>query len=1577
MANKQFADDFEISKPELRNPSDIALPNTPTTELEIPAKPGALKLPLPGLGAPANSDILSNLNNFLDTSEAASLNPTVQTKSQIYGAGMDHHQFERYYALPSVYNKLGFSPFRDNETLYNKESNFFNEFGRASSQWLGLAGLGAIDSMSFGSLTDTKSAKKMNDAMAIGSSSKGGIGGFITNLHLNSAYTMGIMGEAFLEELALGAITTATAGADVEITGPMAIAKGIDAGHTILEGAKASENVIRTLDAMKDVSKARKFFTSVGKVVNPLENSVEFLRGIDNVKSLKNLGTATRGFADFYRDVRNIRNTWSEASLEGGTVRNTLEADLLKEYLDTHDGKAPSELEALRMKETAHKAGLTTAWQNVGTIYFSNKLVFDSFKPFGKLFKKGAVEEVMEAGVHGKIIRNRNLMKSPFEHVEKTWKNTLNTLKNPSVYASTALTYFKANLAEGLQESAQEVISGAAVDFYKNEWRGTPLKGGYYAAITDNLQKQVSAGGLDVFMSGFLMGGMVGPVMNAPSFISQKYNQYTKPEQYKKRQEAKEDYINKTVNQLNELWDNNKAALVPDLDNLEAQDTYAKGMKKAAATGDAKTYHDLKDAGYYEHIYTALKMGRFDTFIEQLKDQKNLTADDIEKSFGMSQEEYFGAMDKATERAERIKQRYETIQEKLVNPFKPDTFEEGTIAHDIESNHYIGWENAQKKAIFLQYSFDRNLERMGSTMNEAQQDAELSKVSQSEFNTLFQTDTMDAELSILQDEIKSLTGSKGESLKLLKSKVIKEKLLRDFNEKMKVVSKSPIVEGSPETLDLAHKDTKKAVKVAQTAYNHYLKHLAEVNKTYAFDDALTKSFSKLVDYHMLDKETRALNEHVNVMLNPKAFTRDAARNSVLAKARRANRQKEFRDSLEVYIKAKETNELMQALYDKGMFFDPDELVKLTTDGDLPTKFYYTPKTNTEEIKEVIETSDDFDIALAIVRNFITNVRNIPIKQAKPSKYDSRARRKFDTDKRTYADLATQYGFDPTAATSTVSLKQVLESIVASDNATPEEKMLANDLLTKVKTGDIVTFKNDMAQPGTFSMAEQTMIDARYSSAEYRADGLPIEHVILHEEIHRRTVLALDEDEAFKAKIDKLYDLTMKHFETHQEAKERLPYGLSNIHEFVAEAMSNSKFQELLAEIPFDAGKATVWTKFIDSVIDMLATVLGTKVSNTVLNEALHIITVKIDEQNGPSNETITPSTPVAASITGDNVKLTKKDSLIDPELIDTLIDLYRKRNQSRIDSGDDPLDPDLADKSPTQIINSSQFKNYYKHSSETQTALDAYNLSKGRIVEPAIVVVTTNTGSAIMSTAMRNELIRLHYDPSKVNLVQAQAIIDRNLTKEDADAIDVLAKDLEKEILGQAQKTLRNEIEALINNAKTIEELDINTEHIAQLLDDTIEGTGRNGWDSSGYTATDLDALIKARKEALILEFEVSDLYPGMVIIMKNNEKIKITEITDTMVYGHKDNDITKERKYKKATVKEKIKYIFKANMQDDDIEIPGEQISDAAEEISSETQKISETALSNQDITAEAIKNARDGGDTDWLNPDNLNNCG
>ena len=162
--------------------------------------------------------ILERANSMTETKPhgGAWQNPIVYGKRQVNA--------DRYLSHPS-FDDLGFHPYRDNESFYNQNSTWYDDLGRTSSAfvtmfkpaftsgWRSLSDFASGDGLS----QDYMGAEAMADAMKVASSSRGGVTGFMNDLYLNSAYTFGILGSIFAEEVALGLGTVATKGMSASI----------------------------------------------------------------------------------------------------------------------------------------------------------------------------------------------------------------------------------------------------------------------------------------------------------------------------------------------------------------------------------------------------------------------------------------------------------------------------------------------------------------------------------------------------------------------------------------------------------------------------------------------------------------------------------------------------------------------------------------------------------------------------------------------------------------------------------------------------------------------------------------------------------------------------------------------------------------------------------------------------------------------------------------------------------------------------------------------------------------------------------------------------------------------------------------------------------------------------------------------------------------------------------------------------------------------------------------------------------------------------------------------------------------
>lgn len=1195
-------------------------------------------------------------------------------------------QFLERYRIHPHYDDLGFNPFRDNETLYNEKSSTFDEIRRASGQWVTLAGLSLKDAFGFGEITDQDVARKYQKATSLGQSSKGGFGGFMTNTFLSSGFTVGIMCELAIEEVAmalaevgLGYLGVWSGGSTAGAMGALALRMGVRAEKamsTIAKVYKTSTSLLKTLDATKDINKARKFYqaaSKVGNFLNPLDNSVDFLRNYDKFKDMNNLAKTAKGFGSFYSDIRNIRLAFGEGSMEGGFVQNDMQKDLYTEFVANHD-RQPTLEEMNQMKIIAKQAGATTTLINTPMILLSNKMLFGGLM-HGKF--RGLTADIWKVAGK-KVILNPKYgtkgVKELFTEIPKGYFATkLAYIKNPKLILTQGLKYASANISEGTQEVLQDVISGASKDYYKAAYKADVNRGGYMNYVATHLGKQMNAQGLETFASGFAMAGFVHPISTVISAATQgkegyenslageiggyirdkaiqiqyKNDKTGKWDKYKAKQTEikakKEERYNQIKNDLNDYFADPAKYHNPALINLVEQKKYQEAMDVAIKSGDLLEYNDIKDAALVRAVSTAVRLGHMDTFIERIDDMLKMSDEDLKESFpNREPAEHRKVLEESRTKAKSIQKRWDKYTTMRQNPFSANKYRQGTREYDVEATKQIAWDNAVDQMVVNGYTFDQALDRQSSILENIKTISGLENTPYSELNTVFGVTSLEKEIElletkeipVLEEGIKNLK-EPTKTKEVLKEKKETLKLLKQFNEAItKAVDTDPADDGE---IKPEHRE---AVGKALTTY---INHIAGKNKDFVKNDALVQTINGVIDYWRLGYRASAANSAVNILLDPENFKIVHEKIYETLATLHKDRKTEIQKSIDAFILAKDSNDMLNELFDEGITiapgdmvnlkkaldelvsagiaFQPEQIEALMREGKIPTEFYIIDKNGNWQ-DEVIKTGPQYKKALSILNKYIKGITGIDITEEIKSPYYTKARKKSQNDTRTYEELAKQFKFNPTAEESKVLTKDVLQTIIDSDYATDREKALATELLNVTKDDDFVTFSNKETKPNTYSEDKQSIVDARYSAQNYKYQGTanPLEFYILRGEIQRHTQNALKTDTVFAEKIKKLYDTTKEAFNKLSEkqkkdlSKGQLLEGLNSIEAFVDNAMTNETFQSFLAKVKTtETTSGSPWTAFINTVLENIKKILLRKrpVSNTVLNVALDVISTKI------------------------------------------------------------------------------------------------------------------------------------------------------------------------------------------------------------------------------------------------------------------------------------------------------------------------------------------------------------------------------
>ena len=718
--------------------------------------------------------------------------------------GVKATNYDRYNApgFEHLFNKIGFHPYVDNETVYNANSTWWDENARMRGQWGRIFSTGfmstynAIGDAIQGNYTsgDTEGAEVFEDAMRIGNSSKGGVGGFTNNLLLNSGYTFGILANIAVEELALAGLEAITVGGATPIVASrtayniVRLGKAFDKTVDVSKGGATATKLTNKLD---DYSTASNFWKSGGRwmlnTVTPnTYKAIKEIRTTSNTaKALSLWAKQAKTAGGFYRDARMFNLAMAESKLEAGLVENKMYNDLFHEHVAKY-GTSPVGEDLQNIKNSAAESSFTTLMWNFPVIFFSNQFVLGTalrgFRGIGSIFAKTAgsvgnrvfrqsAKTIAKETAEGAAKQNfKELSKSRIKRLFE--KGLSGNLRDAG---ASLLRYSSANLAEGFQEITQEAIAVGAEDYYKRLY-ADPAMGGLdaqMASVYAGVKSQASGQGFEVFMSGFLMGGLVqGPQKLVFNTLPNLYHKISSPEEFKKYKEQEDEWVKESVRILNEMADNPEMYFDKARMDAMFQKEAQQDMFDATYQGDALSFYDKKNAAVFNHLYTAAELGKLGDFANMFEDFMKMDDKGLAEAMpGQTEEDIKSGktrerLKEMAERADQMRKSYDKLNEEIINPFDPKAFKEGTREHREEVIRYAAMDHARKLAMFAREQFTDAARRVSTIYNELSTDPVIKKMAANDIDVLTDMQALISEINLLKQEISLATDEVTETVEV-------------------------------------------------------------------------------------------------------------------------------------------------------------------------------------------------------------------------------------------------------------------------------------------------------------------------------------------------------------------------------------------------------------------------------------------------------------------------------------------------------------------------------------------------------------------------------------------------------------------------------------------------------------------------------------------------------------------------------------------------------------------------------------------------------------------------------------------
>ena len=913
---------------------------------------------------------------------------------------------DRYKAYgQETYNRIGFSPLMDNESWYNDNTTLGDDLTRTMrTAALPMLGLGFMSPIhSYGNMMQGKSPFNTSDEEAseydyinqLAYSSKGGLGGFTNNLVLSSAYSAGILLEGAIEGALIGGTVGFVEGGVGAVPGA---ALGGAAGffknlarlpQSLYQSAKAMGNMMKQIQTYSNLAKSKSLWKSAagnfGKFVNPLDNTIA---GFKTSENMVNMARAARTVGGFWNDVKNVNMGISEGRLEGGFTKQQTYEELYNDYY-SENGVAPSAELQVQFMEQANAAGWRNSLNNAALVFYSNKIAFPSITRAS--FLKGTSKLAAGTTVLGKANREYQIVFDPGKKaidgaysLEKIGiKNSLKAVTKPKVWGNTAWNYFKANVVEGFQESAQDALNDATKDYYKKTFYDPSAKNMRYVlgSLSNGIDKQISAQGLETFASGFAMGTILqlpGKLVNGATMG---YNRFYKNrnnwQEYVDNQKADAESM---VESLNTMYKDAHFFFDPRFSNYSNQILAGKTVDNDETT--TKEAKDTEFAAFHSAVTTSLQNNTFDMFLDNLKSYKEATPQDLEEAWGLEKgqgQKALSDLDKNIESAQMISKRFKAAKDKMKFQMNLGDFKKGSEEYKKAQIYNRAYQVALQNFVFFQDSFDNNLKRQTKLFEMLGDVKSIKDLNFSEVSSLVDPNKLSREIAMLETELESLRSNpnieyqseinqelEGKQQKInalkdfetsqnnlleafFKNKVIKdikaEMLANDSSLSEEEVEMKVLTEMMQEYEDgetnefVEYKNAFKALLLATTNDPEKRAQLQmELDDTENFDTL----YDALLDMHVIKNENAGLSTYINLLSNPKEFFDHVDANFKWMKDLYNNKEQYFKDVVESNQSAIEKNALLNELADRGVFVDLDQFADWVEDHDnLPEYFIDT------------------------------------------------------------------------------------------------------------------------------------------------------------------------------------------------------------------------------------------------------------------------------------------------------------------------------------------------------------------------------------------------------------------------------------------------------------------------------------------------------------------------------------------------------------------------------------------------------------------------------------------------------------
>jgi hypothetical protein len=1136
-----------------------------------------------------------------------------------------------------TYGKLGFDPFKSGgipgkksgmDVLYDDNTNWTADIGRAWDGMWKLAGIGFQDTIGLGAFADSGNYLDFEETMNKYSSSRGGNAGFWSNTMLSSGYTVGIIGGIAAEELALAGLTAATGGAASPLTAA--------AGGTLLvrgiERIKQAGNMLKFVNKLQDVKTASSWLGSsvkgFGKALNPLENTMDFFMTADKLKDLNGLKQTALGVGSVVRDARKITMSHGESKLEAELAKKEFKEKMFDEWYIKPEraGKPIPDSYVNTVEKQAQSLYNDVYKANFGLIYVTNAITFDNMlktmKGTNKFFSN-ATDLFKVVKKEGGKVAVEAMKKNVWNYGRKklgelSWRGSLKSVLSSSM--------------EGVQELGQDIISESNKSYYARNVKGTQLRGGFMTYLEKDLKEASmkpfvnlnpdgsikrnedgdimwSGQGLSTFLSGALMGVFASPVGVATQAtqgylfdggVNKTYQYFADREQFRKEKIDAVERRKEKAKILTQFFNDNKNFTEAWSKPVYSQSELQEEILEAGERGDQKTMKNKQHESLVTGVRTLLQNGMEEEFAKHLDALgTDLNAQQLNEIFSRTDitEENKGEWQKKLKdqasTVRNLRGVYDEINNTINNPINIKSLDRNDPEFMDKLFKYQAIENLKQELLFSHAKIADRANRQDALRKEINKENPLTTL---EINALLDDNALEQQIQLLKTEVETNTKlttsgdaaveNQAQARKKLKAYQNYQQKLKEYKAEQRkedgAISESDtfddLFDAYNEILEVSGKN-KLISPQAQRAYNR-------------------QQFDKVFDYLSLGEENEFYQQFVDTVLNPEGSSAYIEGQEAMLKRLEENKEDHILTALYEYDKKAVSDDMLNALYDNDLFFDLQELDELLNQGIMPRQIFDV--TNNKEA-----TPEQYEQAQQIIGSYIKKLTGKTITNDK-TKLNKQGR-KLKSDKRTVATLLNKYKvkLNNPIKLSSKEGQRLLDKLMD-----PQNKFMTSmdkEILAKLGQQDVtIKFVSDNTLPVQLTEDGVIELDIRFAGKDYKNSVMSFENLIVTGLTQHAITEKLKTNDDMYMAARSAMEQAKKEFQRKYPSTnvEEIP-AFNDVNVFMTEAMNDLQFQKFLATVEDNVQPASqsLWKTLSDGIGELVEEDFDKKLANRVINIA--------------------------------------------------------------------------------------------------------------------------------------------------------------------------------------------------------------------------------------------------------------------------------------------------------------------------------------------------------------------------------------